>query len=336
MNQATFCFSCSDGDVAVTELGDGRFRIELTPRVSGLFIERRWCETGFPPHLIEFLLDRVGFSWLCECIARHEDQDYVPGVIRRQLFSYFQPSDFAGKRLLDFGCGSGASTFALAGMLPATEIVGVELEERHLEIAEAIRAVRQPPNVRFLKSPEGKSVPEDLGSFDFIMLSAVYEHLLPAERKVLMPVLWKLMNPGAAFFVNQTPHRYCPYESHSTRLWFINYFPDRIACFAASRFSRYNREANRHRSWQDHLRGGIRGGTERGIVRDLSSGAGDARILQPRRNGLRDRADYWLAGTNPSRHRTLKRALSLLFRLTDRCFGAVPGTHIDVVIQKRS
>jgi SAM-dependent methyltransferase len=283
------------------------------------------------------VLDRVGFAWLCEGISRHEDPEYVSRVISRQLFSYFQPSDFAGKRLLDFGCGSGASTFALAKMLPATEVIGVELEGPYMEMAEAIRSFRKLPSVRFFKSPHGQSIPDALGSFDFVVLSAVYEHLLPVERKLLMPMLWASINPGGVLFINQTPHRYCPYETHSTRLWLINYLPDRLACFAASRFSRYNQEINRNRNWQDHLRGGLRGGTEREVLRNVSGSAGGkAWILQPTQNGLRDRADYWLAGTNPTRYRLLKRVLSSAFRVTDRVFGAVPGTHIDVVIQKEN
>jgi hypothetical protein len=75
----------------------------------------------------------------------------------------------------------------------------------------------------------GDQLPAQIGQFDFVMLSAVYEHLLPGERTVVMPLLWSVMKEGAAIFINQTPYRYFPFEHHSTGLWLINYVPDGMA-----------------------------------------------------------------------------------------------------------
>jgi len=219
--------------------------------------------------LIEFIAARRRFAFLCEAIARHEDPEYIDAVLRRQLFSYFAPEDFERKRLLDFGCGSGASTFALAAMLPNTEIVGVELDESNLEIARRIAEFKRIPNVRFLLSPSGDRLPAGMGTFDFVMLSAVYEHLLPPERTVVMPLIWSAMKTGSALFINQTPHRYIPRE---------------LAGGEVRRAVR-NPALNKSGSWTDLLRGGIRGGTEREILRNLR-GAGVPSILQPGRRWL--------------------------------------------------
>ncbi len=284
--------------------------------------------------MIRLIASHTPFVWLCDTIARHEDSSYVSGVLLRQLFSYFVAADFAGTSLLDFGCGSGASTFALAAALPQTEVIGVELNPTSVEIAQRIAAHRKLPNVRFLTSPSGTALPVGIGQLDFIMLSAVYEHLLPIERKTVMPLVWSALKPGGVLFINQTPYRYFPYEHHSTKLWFVNYLPDRVAHWVARRYARHNPELNSSADWNELLRGGIRGGTEREIIRNLCDATpARATILQPRHNGLKDRADYWLASTSPHRMRLAKKMVAALFRVTDRLFGTVPSINVDVVIQ---
>ena len=260
----------------------------------------------------------------------------MPGILKVQLLSYFHQEDFQGKRLLDFGCGFGSSTLFLAKLLPKTDIVGVELRTDRVEIAREIAERQGIKNAIFLCSPSGEQLPTDIGTFDFVMLSAVYEHLLPKERKVVMPLLWSVMKKGAAIFINQTPHRYFPYEHHSTGLWFINYLPDRLAKFMANKFASYNPShrdpaINQSLNWADHLRGGIRGGTEWAIVRDLTGGnPASARILQPL---IGDRADYWLTKTGRGR-RFQKKLVAQFFRITDKLFGTVPSMNVDVVVSK--
>ena len=325
-----------EGTVEIRPRGDAGFEIELLPRQANLYIPRKKCQTMFPLDMIQYWLERTGFAWLCERLSRHEDETTITAILKRQLFAYFSPDEFAGKKLLDFGSGSGASTLAIARMLPQTEIVGVELEPERIEIANRMKAYRGLQNVQFLCSPAGDQLHPDARDFDFVMLSAVYEHLLPGERKSLMPLLWSSMKVGGAIFINQTPYRYSPYEAHSTGLWFINYMPDAMTHWTVRHFAGRN-PANRSRDWNVHLRGGIRGATEKEIIRNLTGGAmKSARILQPRQNGLRDRADLWLSATSPRRYRTLKKSIAQVFRLTDRMLGTIPGINLEVVIQKCS
>jgi 2-polyprenyl-3-methyl-5-hydroxy-6-metoxy-1,4-benzoquinol methylase len=324
------------GQVVIRPEKDRSFLVTLEPRDPSLFIPRLRCRTTFSPDLIEYLLERVGFPWLCECIARFEDPESVPGVLKSQVLSYFAAADFKGRRLLDFGCGAGASSLVLGAMLPETEVIGVELGPEKVEIASRVGSFRKLSNVRFLCSPAGDRLPDGIGQFDFVMLSAVYEHLLPNERRTVMPLLWSVLRPGGAILINQTPYRYFPYEHHSTGIWFVNYMPDVLAHFVARHFSRRNAAINRSRDWNTHLRGGLRGGTEWELIRNLTRGnTSEARILQPGQNGLRDRADYWLSCTS-QRYRTPKGWLAAVFRLTDRLWGTVPSVNLDVVIQKRT
>jgi 2-polyprenyl-3-methyl-5-hydroxy-6-metoxy-1,4-benzoquinol methylase len=323
-----------DGVVEIRPEGDAGFEIELLPRRSDLYIPRKRCRTTFSLEMIQYWLERTEFAWFCDRLSRHEDQTTITAILRRQLFAYFAPEEFAGKRLLDFGCGTGASTLAIARMLPQTEIVGVELEADRIEIANRMKAYRRLQNVVFRCSPAGNQLPADTHNFDYVMLGAVYEHLLPGERKTLMPLLWSSMKARGVIFVNQTPYRYSPCEAHSTGLWLINYMPDAVTHWTVRHFAGRN-PANRSKDWDVHLRGGIRGATEKEIIRNLTRGdMNSARILQPRQNGLRDRADLWLSGTNSRRYRVLKKSIATVFRFTDHVFDTIPGINLEVVIQK--
>lgn len=313
----------------------GLSHISLEPDRPGLYLRRRVCQTTWPPELINYFVERTPFAWVCDHIARHEDPSYVTRKLKHQLFSYFSVEQFAGKRLLDFGCGSGASTFALARMLPKTEIVGLDLVTERIEAANQINSFRRLPNVSFLCSPSGSSLPPGLGGFDFVALCGVYEHLLPRERLDVMPHLWRVLKSRGCIFVNETPHRYAPFDPHSTGLWFLNYMPKRLAHWTVRHFAGRNREINRSLDWNVHLRGGLRGATEAEIIRNLTAGrTSEARILQPRYNGVHDRAGSWLAATDPRRYRALKLAIANVFRLTDRFWGTVPSLFLEVAVEK--
>jgi len=317
---------------------DGRLRLEIQSPNSGA---PQCCDTEFSLPVIEYLVGRIGCSHLADVIHRFEDKG-VPATLKSQLFSFFAPEQFRGKRLLDFGCGRGASTFGIAKLLPDTEVVGIDLVPDSIEIAQNIAARQGVGNVRFLCSPSGDQVPAGIGQFDYVMLCAVYEHLLPRERQTLMPLLWSVMKEGAAIFINQTPYRFFPFEHHSTGLWFINYMPDGMAHFVARHFSKddpskYSRAIQKSPVWEDHLRGGIRGATEWEIIRNLTRGSNSkARILQPRSECARDRADYWFRKTGQSRFRLLKKGMASAFRITDKFLGTLPSINVDVVIQKQA
>ena len=99
---------------------------------------------------------------------------------------------FRGKRVLDFGCGSGASTMVLNRILGGAEICGVELDANLLRIAKARAHHYGLPGERLLLSPDGLTLPTGLGTFDVVVLSAVWEHLLPLERPAVLKQIWSI------------------------------------------------------------------------------------------------------------------------------------------------
>jgi len=329
----------NEGEVRIARLDrDDRLGVEIQ---LGNSASTHRCQTEFSVPVIEYLVGRIGCPHLADVIDRFEDKG-VPATLKSQLFSYFPAEEFRGKRLLDFGCGKGASTFGIAKLLPETEVVGVELVSENVETAQRIASLQGVGNARFLCSPSGDRLPDEIGRFDYVMLCAVYEHLLPRERQTLMPLLWSAMKEGAAIFINQTPYRYFPFEHHSTGLWLINYLPDGLTHFVARKFSKhdpakYDRAIQKSLLWEDHLRGGIRGATEWEIIRNLTRASGSkARILQPRAECARDRADYWFQKTGQRRFRFLKKTVASTFRITDKLLGTMPSMNLDVVIQKEA
>ena len=307
----------------------GGFHIGLRPRLSGGFIALENVATWFPPDVVRQIALCHGFAWTGEVIARHQDPGYLERILKRQILSYFPPSAFKGKRILDFGCGTGASTFCLGRLLPESHITGVDFDATRIAVAERIAELSDAPNVSFRTSPDSASLPKDIGSMDFIVMCATYQHMLPGERQTLLPMLWKLLSPGGALLVSETSHRWFPLEPDTAGLFLINYLPDRIAGFLARHFSSRDEEANRERDLPALLRAGLRGGSEREILDLLPA---NTIVRQPAVQ--HNRGDYWKDGGDVPGLGLLRSLAAGLFRWTDRRWGVVPSKHLDVVIAK--
>lgn len=182
----------------------------------------------------------------------------------------------------------------------------------------------------FLCSPSATELPPDMGTFDAVVMSAVYEHLLPEERVALMPQLWSHLRPGGVLFLNQTPNRAFPIEVHTTKLPFINYLPDRMACWMARRFSRRVRAREK---WPGLLRRGIRGGTLPEILELLSENH-DQVNLSPSRLGILDPVELWFRSSGAMRARGVKRLMKVPFRIASWGFGEPMVPNLALAIRK--
>jgi len=107
---------------------DGDLRlVEIERKDPAYFVEVASWRTGYPEHLIEEILAVKGPAYLCDELKRDEDPGYVQASLRHDILGYVSADDLVDGRLLDFGCGAGASTVILARMFPRTRITGVEL-----------------------------------------------------------------------------------------------------------------------------------------------------------------------------------------------------------------
>ena len=306
---------------------DGKRRILVS---GGAFIAQREWETAYPIELIEHVMQVRDPARLNDEIMRDEDPSATQSFIRWNVLSYIDSGDFAGRRLLDFGSGCGASSMVLARMLPETEIVGVEL------LSDSVRLARHraeyygvSDRVRFVLSPDANQLPAGIGDFDYIVLSGVYEHLLPIERRHLLPLIWSKLKPGGVLFIFETPHRWFPIEPHTTVLPFINYLPDRLAHYCCRRFSR---RVDPESSWTDLLRLGIRGGTAREIVSILGSGE----ILTPSWDGApRDQIDIWYQHVRDRGTSLVKHAAMRCLKTLKAVTGIALSPYLGLAIRRR-
>ncbi|GGA36689.1 class I SAM-dependent methyltransferase [Okeania sp. KiyG1] len=280
--------------INIEELPKQKRKISVELLEPSLFVARFNIKTSYSIELIESILKLKGVGYLCDEIARDENQYYTKIPLKYLILGHVKPEDLKNKRLLDFGCGCGASTVILARMFPDTEIVGIELNSKSLELAKLRVKHYQLDNVQFLLSPNSNRLPENIGKFDFILLNAVFEHFLPNERLTVLPQLWSLLNSQGIMFFRETPHRYSPIENHTTDLPLINYLPDSLALFCARRFSK---RIEPNATWESLLRRGIRGGTEAEIINIIKEKSHEEpSLLEPNRLDLKDRIDLKYAG----------------------------------------
>lgn len=319
-----------DASIHVEE-SNGKRAISVEPR-DGLFTPIRKWKTDYPLDLVEHVLRIKGPAYLCDEIMRDESPHYVQHHFHWDILSYAGKEAFAGRRVLDFGSGSGASSLVLARMFPEAKILGVELMSEFVELARHRAAFYGVEGrVSFQLSPDSNSLPPDIGHFDYIIFSAVYEHLLPGERQAVLALLWSHLKPGGVIFLDQTPYRWFPIELHTTGLPLINYLPDHLTLYCCRRLSK---RVSHDASWSELLRRGIRGGTTREIMATLNREGRKAELLNPSRLGVKDHIDLWYQLSSTARNPLTKRLMVWGFRVVKAVTGVTMIPTLSLAIRK--
>jgi len=129
---------------------------------------------------------------------RYEDSWYTqfePRLVKQFLDECGLPREFfAGKRVLDAGCGSGRWSYAMAEL--DADVVGVDLTAGGPESAHAVLGERE--NVQFAQA-DLFALPFRPGSFDFVMSWGVLHHT--HSTKEAFAQLVPLVKPGGTLFV---------------------------------------------------------------------------------------------------------------------------------------
>lgn len=173
---------------------------------------------------------------------------------------------------------------------------------------------------------------DDVGAFDFVIMSAVYEHLLPAERKIVMPKVWSAVKRDGYLFLNMTPHRWFPIERHTTGLPFLNYLPAALALPLVKKFSR---RTDASENWETLLRRGIRGGTKQEIVRILKeSSEGTPVLLEPARKNFNDRIDLWFSQLNQEKSVATKKSIKFALKTIRAVSGLTLVPNLSLAVKK--
>ena len=220
----------SDACLRVTPTPDGGARVIATVNLGeGEPIVEEW-ETRYSLDVIMAILDHDPRYWrLHGELVRDESPHGIQHALTYYLLSFLSEQDFANKRILDFGCGCGASTLALSRMFPSAAIVGLDRLEECLRVCRLKARDAKCDRLSFVSPASDSSLPPSIGQFDYAVLCGVYEHLLPNERSSLLADLWSRLIPGGVLFIAQTPHWYFPVETHITRYPLLQYLPRFLA-----------------------------------------------------------------------------------------------------------
>jgi trans-aconitate methyltransferase len=121
-----------------------------------------------------------------------EDAAYFAAARVQWLGRRLGELGFAPHSLLDFGCGTGASTPLFFTMLNVAEVRGIDASRRLLETA---RRKYGGVNATFA-APAGY-VPS--GEMDIAFCNGVFHHIPPSKRRGALEYIWSSLRPGGIF-----------------------------------------------------------------------------------------------------------------------------------------
>ena len=129
-------------------------------------------------------------------IERHKDEFYDSGesdatIVRNVLGMHAIPPEGI-HRVVEFGCGVGRVTFALARAFP--EVIGCDVSAAHLKVALAEAKIRKPGKIGFYQSTIAKPLPD--GACDLWFSRIVLQHNPPPVMAWLLREAFARLAPG--------------------------------------------------------------------------------------------------------------------------------------------
>lgn len=142
----------------------------------------------FAEEYAETLTENIGASGEGpEYFAEYKVQD-----VAREIKS----AKAASHHALDFGCGIGGSIPYFKHYFPETELTGLDVSKKSIDIALA-----RFPHAAIYKTFDGKSLPFADGTFDIVFTACVFHHI-PADLHVaLLAEIRRVLTPKGRFFI---------------------------------------------------------------------------------------------------------------------------------------
>jgi putative methylase len=154
---------------------------------------------------LEMMLQRLG-GFSRPRAALEQYQTPAP-LAARLLFHALMKQDIADRRVCDLGCGTGALAIG-AALLGAEQVIGVEIDEQAVRIAEA-NAELLDADVTFVVSDvQNMDLPERIGPCDTVIMNPPFgAQKTHADRPfidaafLIAPVTYSIFNAGSTPFV---------------------------------------------------------------------------------------------------------------------------------------
>jgi len=130
-------------------------------------------------------------------------------------------------RILEVGCGRGASTVALAEQ--GAELIALDRSQSAIEIAGA-RVAGHGLAADFLAG-DAAELDQVLGDreVDWIIFWASLEHMTVPERLAALAAAWRTLPGDGILTLVETPNRLWFLDSHTSHLPYFNWLPDELA-----------------------------------------------------------------------------------------------------------
>lgn len=277
---------------------DGRLHEEFTTRLPLSLVEKLARVRG--RDAFERLGDPLAYAGLAEMLER------------RKL-------SLSGLRVLDVGCRYGSSSLA-ASRLGARQVVGIDISHEPLAIGRMILGeleghpdLRGSAQVAFACIAPGQPLPFAAASFDAVLCNAVFEHVPPAQRPAMVRELWRLLRPGGYLLIHETPNRWWPRDTHTTKLWLVPYLPRPLVQVEADLFCHRFTHEQVH-NWNYMLTAGVRGVSYPEIAHHAP---GHDSTLDRRADDIRGYFDLMLRQYHSPRQRAMNRLYRFLCRVLE-------------------
>ncbi len=249
-------------------------------------------------------------------IERSENPNYLQRKIEILLREF--GIELSDRKMLDFGCGAGASTliFLRCG---ATHITGVEVDETLLNISKLRLSdfFQNGYQLVKIKYIDGKySMPFSDGEFDIVWAQALMEHILPDHRRLVLRELWRVLKKDGLLIIYGTPNRLWFKEFHTSNLFFVNYLPLDVAVFFARHCSH---RVSKNQSKGELLSNGFRGCTYWEIARALPNAVCLNNVFRGRDLSVGIRS--WCGDTNSTLKKWMIEIYGFLMRAFDPVFA---------------
>ncbi len=146
----------------------------------------------------------------------------------RRFFGDDQLATYAGKRVLDFGCGRGADAVA-AALAGASEVVGIDVQAHHIESARALAERFGVSHIcRFIDARSDRAAYAALdGGFDVVFTIDSFEHY--DDPVFILGEMDRLLAPSGTLVISFGPPWKHPFGAHLTgwiKLPWIHFFFD--------------------------------------------------------------------------------------------------------------
>jgi cyclopropane fatty-acyl-phospholipid synthase-like methyltransferase len=132
-----------------------------------------------------------------------------------------------GCRVLEIGCGDGGNLIPMALGLPGSEFVGIDLAAQPVARGTARAAELGARNVR-LAVHDVQELPDDLGTFDYVIAHGVYSWIPPAPRDALIAACSRRLAPHGVAYVsyNAYPGSYLRDMARDVMLFHVRHLDD--------------------------------------------------------------------------------------------------------------